>query len=147
MFLVDEMFIGFQSLCDNVCKFEFQQKFCENFFVEVVKLFERYMLFFCCENGKFLEFWVFYFYLVVIVLVMKRVLRKGDWDFYFLFIRNFILWCFVYDNINYVRYFLLYLLEIFYLEDEYLDVFIYLKFVGFVVQLGEDNFFGKILFD
>ena len=56
MSLVHEMFFGLQNLRDNVCKAEFEKKLCENSFAEVAKLFERYMSFLRCENGKLSEF-------------------------------------------------------------------------------------------
>ena len=104
MSLVDEMFSGLQSLRDNVCKFEFQKKLCKNSFAEVAKLFERYMSFLRCENGKLSEFWVSYLDLVDILLAMKRASREGDWDLHLSSIRNLIPWCFAYDNVNYARY-------------------------------------------
>ena len=102
--LVDEMFSGLQSLRDNVCKSEFQKKLCKNSFAEVAKLFERYMSFLRCENGKLSEFWVSYLDLVDILLAMKRASREGDWDLPLSSISNLIPWCFAYDNVNYARY-------------------------------------------
>ena len=147
MSLVDEMFSDLQSLPDNVCKSEFQKKLCENSFAEVAKLFERYMSFLRCENGKLSEFWVSYLDLVDILLAMKRASREGDWDLHLSSIRNLITWCFAYDNINYARFLSSYLSEMSHLEDEHPDVFTYMKSGGFAVQLGDGNPFGKIPVD
>ena len=145
--LVDDMFSGLQSLRDNVCKSEFQKKLCENSFAEVAKLFERYMSFLRCENGKLSEFWVSYLDLVDILLAMKRASREGDWDLHLSSIRKLIPWYFAYDNINYARYLSSYLSEMSHLEDEHPHVFTHLMSGGFAVQLGEDNPFGKIPVD
>ena len=48
-------------------------------------------------------------------------------------IRNFIPWCFAYDNINYARYPSSYLSKTSHLKEEHLDVHIYLKPGGFAV--------------
>lgn len=88
--LVDDMFSGLQSLRDNVCKSEFQKKLRENSFAEVAKLFQRYMLFLRCENGKLLEFRVSYLDLVNILLAMKRASREGDLDLHLSSIRNLV---------------------------------------------------------
>ena len=116
-------------------------------FAEVAKLFERYMSFLRCENGRLSEFWVSYLNLVDILLLMKRVSREGVWDLHLSSIRKLIPWCFAYDNINYARYLSSYLSEISHLEDEHPHVFTHLKSGGFAVQLGEDNPFGKIPVD
>ena len=132
--LVDEMFSGLQSLRDNVYKSEFQKKLCENYFAEVAKLFERYMSFLLCENGKLSEFWVSYLDLVDILLAMKRASREGDWDLHISSIRKLIPWCFAYDNINYARYLSSYLSEMSHLEDKNPHVLTHLKSGGFAVQ-------------
>lgn len=141
---LDEMFSGLQSLCDNVCEAEFKKKLCENSFAEVAVLFERYMSFLCCKNGKLSEFWVSYLDLIDILLAMMRVSREGDWDLHLSSIRNLIQWCFAYDNLNYASNLPSYLLEMSHLEDEHPDILTYLKSSRFAVQLGEDNLFGKI---
>ena len=141
------MFSGLKSLRDNLYKSEFQKKLCENSFAEVAKLFERYMSFLRCENGKLSELWVSKLDLVDILLAMKRASREGDWDLHLSSIRKLILWCFAYDNINYARYLSSYRSEISHHEDEHPHVFTHLKSGGFAVQLGEDNPFGKIPVD
>lgn len=88
--LVDEMFSGLQSLRDNVCKSEFQKKLCENSVVEVAKLFQRYMSFLRCKNGKLSGFWVSYLDLVNILLAMIRASREGDLDLHLSSIRNLV---------------------------------------------------------
>ena len=138
------MFSGLQSLCDNVCEAEFKKKLCENSFAEVAVLFERYMSFLCCKNGKLSEFWVSYLDLIDILLAMMRVSREGDWDLHLSSIRNLIQWCFAYNNLNYASNLPSYLLEMSHLEDEHPDILTYLKSSRFAVQLGEDNLFGKI---
>jgi len=109
--LVDEIFSGLQSLRHNVCEAQFKNKLCENSFAEIAELFERYMSFLRCENGKLSEFWVSYLDLVDIMLAMIRVSREGDCDLHLSSIRNPIPWCFAYDNINYARYLSSYLSE------------------------------------
>ena len=146
-YLVEDMFVSLQSLRDNVCAAEFQTKFCDNSFSKVTELFRRYMLVLRHENGKLSEFWMSYLDLIDLLLAMIRASREGDWDLHISSIRNFIPWCFAYDNINYARYLSSYLSEMSHLEDEHPEVLAYLKSGGFAVQIGEDNPFGRIPVD
>ena len=67
-----------------------RKKLCENSVAEVAKLFQRYMSFLRCENGKLSEFWVSYLDLVNILLAMKRASREGDLDLPLSSIRNLV---------------------------------------------------------
>ena len=50
--LVDDMFSCLQSSQNNVCEAEFWAKLNKSSFSEIMELFERYMNFFRCENGR-----------------------------------------------------------------------------------------------
>lgn len=101
--------------------------------MEFIVFYDKYLDYFCNSNGKLFSFWMFYFDIVEIFLNLLRVFREGDWELYLIVIRKMIFWCFVYDNFNYVCYLLVYVFEMFYLEEEYLEVFKYFKFGGFLV--------------
>ena len=102
---VDDAFNGLTSLCENICKAEFQDKLRNQSFSELTQLFDQYMSYLRHENGKLPQFWISYLDMVEILLGLLRASREGDWKLHLSCIRKMVPWCFAYDNLNYARYF------------------------------------------
>ena len=102
---VDDAFNRLTSLCDNICKAEFQDKLRNQSFSELTQLFDQYMSYLRHENRKLSQFWISYLDMVEILLGLLRVSREGDWKLHLSCIRKMVPWCFAYNNLNYARYF------------------------------------------
>ena len=66
---VDDAFNGLTSLCDNICKAEFQDKLRNQSFSELTQLFDQYMSYLRHENRKLSQFWISYLDMVEILLL------------------------------------------------------------------------------
>ena len=56
-------------------------------------------------------------------------------------------WCFAYDNVNYARYLPAYLSEMTHLEETNPEAHEFLKSGGFLVQIGDQDPFGRVPVD
>ena len=98
-------------------------------------------------NGPLSSFWISYIDMVELMLHMIRSSREGDWILHLSSVWQMLPWCFAYDAVKYSRYMSVYYGDMMSLPQEHPDVFEFMKFGGFSVQMGSSNPFGRIPVD
>ena len=85
-----------------------------------------------------------YIYIYGGLLGLLRASREGDWLLHLSSIRAMIPWTFAYDKLNYARYMPVYYAQMTQLVSNHPAVYNHFQAVGFAIQLGSNNPFGKL---
>ena len=132
---------------DNLCQKEQQRVLDSQSFPEFITPYDMYLDYLRNKKGKLSSFWMSYIDLVDILLNMVRASREGHWELHLSAIEQMISSCFAYDNVNYARYLPAYLSEMTHLEETHPEAHEFLKSGGFLVQIGDQNPFGRVPVD
>ena len=132
--IVDSFFSETGELYDDISEGEFQKHMTSASSIAFVRLFDKYMEFLRCNNGKLSEFWLSYLDMVENLPSLLRASGEGNWELRVSSVKNMIPWCFAYNNLNYARYLPSYLSEMSHLEETHPECLEYLQSGGFSAQ-------------
>ena len=140
---VDETLKTISNLCKYVSQASLKRVFQNMSCARIMHLFEVYLEFLQVGNGSLSTFWLSYLDMVEILLGLLRASREGHWILHIVSIRAMIPWYLAYERHNYARYLPYYYAQMTELPVEHPDVHAEFIQVGFSVQLGSRNPFGR----